>query len=117
MNSPLISAFLAAVLVWPGLAAAEIYKHVDRDGIVLQMAPGRELDVDVRGETVHVADSPVRVPLADQGPLRPSLNGTFPVAGLRRADGSLVTAEVPNSVSSPISPEPAMMRIAEPSAD
>jgi alpha,alpha-trehalose phosphorylase len=84
-----------------------------RDEIVLQLVTGRDLDVTVRGEQVHVGAEPVHVPLADQGPIRPSLNGTFPVAGLRRADGSLVTAEVPESTAQP-TPEPGEESLAEP---
>ncbi|QCV89458.1 glycoside hydrolase family 65 protein [Acidipropionibacterium jensenii] len=93
--------------------------ELQRDEIIFTLTSGRELDVTVRGEQIHLGDQPVHVPLADQGPLRPSLNGSFPVAGLRRADGSLVTAEVPDAVPeavpSPRSSTPAMS-LADPHA-
>ena len=81
---------------------------LERDAITFQILSGYDRDVTVRGELYHIGVEPVRVPLSDQGPLRPSLRVTHPISGLRRADGSLITAEVPGSiaetiVSSPIS--------------
>ncbi|MEK6741043.1 MAG: glycosyl hydrolase family 65 protein, partial [Actinomycetota bacterium] len=81
---------------------------LERDAITFQILSGHDRDVTVRGELYHIGVEPVRVPLSDQGPLRPSLRVTHPISGLRRADGSLITAEVPGSiaetiVSSPIS--------------
>lgn len=81
---------------------------LERDAITFQILSGHDRDVTVRGELYHIGVEPVRVPLSDQGPLRPSLWVTHPISGLRRADGSLITAEVPGSiaetiVSSPIS--------------
>jgi len=61
MNSSLISALLAAVLVWPGFAAAEIYKHVDRDGVVHysdEPAPGAKAV-----ELPEISVYPFRVPV------------------------------------------------------
>ncbi|MEH1511757.1 glycosyl hydrolase family 65 protein [Cutibacterium avidum] len=82
---------------------------LERDAITFQILSGHDREVTVRGELHHIGVEPVRIPLSDQGPLRPSLRGTHPISGLRRADGSLITAEVPGSiaetiVSSPILP-------------
>ena len=82
---------------------------LERDAITFQILSGHDREVTVRGELHHIGVEPVRIPLGDQGPLRPSLRGTHPISGLRRADGSLITAEVPGSiaetiVSSPILP-------------
>lgn len=95
---------------WEGIryrvvvAGSTLQVDLSRDEITFEVVSGHDLEVWVRGEKIHVADEAVAVPLADQGPLRPNLRGTHPVAGLRRADGSLVTAEVPGSIS-PASPD------------
>lgn len=95
------------------LAGSVLEVELVRDAITFTVTSGRPLDVTVRGESIHVGEGPVSVPLADQGPIRASLHGNLPVAGLRRADGSLVTAEVPESVSSEHNPDPAMVSLAE----
>lgn len=69
---------------------------VEQDAITFQILSGRDRDVTVRGKLHHIGSEPVRVPLADQGPVRARLHGSHPVTGLRRADGSLVTSEVPD---------------------
>lgn len=76
---------------------SDMLVHLERDAITFRVLRGHDRDVTVRGTLFHVGREEVRVPLADQGPLRPSLRSTHPVAGLRRADGSLVTAEVPGA--------------------
>lgn len=86
------------------MGGSTLQVDLSRDEITFEMASGHELDVWVRGESVRIGAQAVHVPLSDQGPLRPSLRGNHPVAGLRRADGSLVTAEVPGSVS-PATPD------------
>ena len=79
---------------------------LERDAITFQIVSGHDRDVRVRGELYHIGVEPVRVPLSDQGPLRPSLRVTHPISGLRRADGSLITAEVPGSIAETIVSSP-----------
>ncbi|AOH44902.1 glycoside hydrolase family 65 protein [Propionibacterium sp. NM47_B9-13] len=80
--------------------------YLERDAITFQILSGHDRDVTVRGELYHIGVEPVRVPLLDQGPLRPSLRVTHPISGLRRADGSLITAEVPGSIAETIVSSP-----------
>ncbi|WP_130865539.1 glycoside hydrolase family 65 protein [Acidipropionibacterium timonense] len=78
------------------LGDSDLLVTIERDAATFQVLTGSEREVTVRGELVRVGHEPVRVALAGQGPVRPRLTGTHPVAGLRRADGSLVTSEVPD---------------------
>jgi alpha,alpha-trehalose phosphorylase len=58
---------------------------------------GAGLDLTVRGQAVRVdIGQPVRIILADQGARRTSLQGSHPVIGAHRADGSVITAGVPD---------------------
>jgi alpha,alpha-trehalose phosphorylase len=59
---------------------------------------GDRAEVSVRGHRVTVStESPVRIPLSDQGPRIerpvPSINGD------RRPDGTLITASVPQATT------------------
>lgn len=83
---------------------------LERDAITFQILSGHDREVTVRGELHHIGVEPVRIPLSDQGPLRPNLRGTHPISGLRRADGSLMTAEVPGGIAETIvsSPMPSL---------
>ena len=83
---------------------------LERDAITFQILSGHDREVTVRRELHHIGVEPVRIPLSDQGPLRPSLRGTHPISGLRRADGSLMTAEVPGGIAETIvsSPMPSL---------
>ena len=57
---------------------------------------GEKVDFDVRGVPVQVtAESPITVPLDDQGLRLPGV--PLPVAGRRRADGSVIGAIVPGT--------------------
>jgi alpha,alpha-trehalose phosphorylase len=57
---------------------------------------GEKVDVEVRGVSVQAtADGPVVIALADQGPRIPG--DPQPVAGRRRADGSVIGAIVPGT--------------------
>jgi alpha,alpha-trehalose phosphorylase len=57
---------------------------------------GEKVDFDVRGVPVQVtADSPITVPLDDHGLRLPGV--PLPVAGRRRADGSVIGAIVPGT--------------------
>ncbi|MFL6088786.1 MAG: glycoside hydrolase family 65 protein [Aeromicrobium sp.] len=69
---------------------------VRQDEIEFLVEDGDKLDLEVRGAPVQVtADGPVVVPLGDQGPRLPG--DPQPVAGRRRADGSIIGAIVPGS--------------------
>lgn len=75
--------------------------------IGFELESGEPLEIAVRGETFTVTvGEPVSVPLADQGPSLASLNGTHPVTGDRRADGSLITASLPHSHVQDVVPPP-----------
>jgi alpha,alpha-trehalose phosphorylase len=57
---------------------------------------GEKVDFEVRGVPVQVtAESPITVPLTDQGPRLPGI--PLPVAGRHRADGSVIGAIVPGT--------------------
>ena len=57
---------------------------------------GEKVDFEVRGVPVQVtAETPITVPLADQGPRLPGV--PVPVAGRHRADGSVIGAIVPGT--------------------
>jgi alpha,alpha-trehalose phosphorylase len=64
--------------------------------IAFTVMEGDEAEVSVRGHRVRVcAESPVRVPLSDQGP---KIEGPFPTLnGDRRPDGTKITASVPQA--------------------
>ena len=66
--------------------------------IAFTVVEGDRAEVSVRGHRVTVCtESPVRIPLSDQGPHidspMPSINGD------RRPDGTLITASVPQATA------------------
>ncbi|MCH8611790.1 glycoside hydrolase family 65 protein [Arsenicicoccus dermatophilus] len=88
---------------WPELTfpirvrGTRVRVTVRQDSIGFEVEEGDALEVAVRGEHHEVrAGAPVTVPLAGQGPRRRSLEGTHPVIGDLRADGTIITAGVPN---------------------
>lgn len=62
---------------------------------VLEQGAEPEVRVRVHGEVHVVGDEPVRVPLADQGARHDGLLGEKPQVGGTRADGTKITAGVP----------------------
>ncbi|HYO38352.1 MAG TPA: glycosyl hydrolase family 65 protein [Nocardioidaceae bacterium] len=78
------------------LRGARLRVCVDREAVTLTLETGEEATVTVRGKQVQVtADAPVVGPLDGMGP---RLSGTPPPwgrDGVRRADGSVITASVP----------------------
>jgi alpha,alpha-trehalose phosphorylase len=69
------------------------------DHLELRVEDGREeVPVLVRGDEHLVGASPVVVPLADQGPRIDGLLPKKPRTGGRRADGSRITAGVPDPI-------------------
>ncbi len=72
--------------------------HLERESIRFTLEEGDAVDVSVRGTAVRVEGGhPVTVALDGQGPHLKSLNATHPVTGNRRADGSVITALVPDA--------------------
>ncbi|MDO5092148.1 MAG: glycosyl hydrolase family 65 protein [Propionibacteriaceae bacterium] len=74
---------------------------LERDSITFDVETGEAVELTVRGQ--HFVIEPgvtTVVPLAHQGEDLPSLRGRHPVTGGRRADGSVITANVPEAHSS-----------------
>lgn len=69
---------------------------VRRDSLELVLQEGDPVTVHVRGEEVRVVAQGVKVPLTHQGPALSRLPSTNPVVGDYRADGTLMTANVPD---------------------
>ncbi|HJE51471.1 MAG TPA: glycoside hydrolase family 65 protein, partial [Tessaracoccus flavescens] len=68
------------------------------DSIGFEVEEGDPVEVSVRGDRVEVRlDAPVSVALDGQGPRLPSLQGSHPIVGVRRHDGSVVQAIVPEA--------------------
>ena len=89
---------------WRGLRFAlnvresRIRVHIKTTDMTVELEKGESVDFTVRGKDFRVReDQPVTVPLDDQGPFLPSLEGRHPVMGDRRADGSVMTASLPES--------------------
>ena len=94
---------------WPSMVfplrirGSRIRVSLERDHISFTLEEGDPVELSVRGEKVCVeGPDPVRVELDGQGICLPSLDDTHPVTGNRRADGSVITALVPE----PHTPEP-----------
>ena len=72
--------------------------HIVSGRIVVEDAPFTAVELTVRGAAVTVQPgSPVSVVLQDQGLRLPSMEGSPPVLGENREDGSVVRAIVPES--------------------
>ena len=71
---------------------------VRQNELELTVEEGSSASLSVRGKAVSVtADAPVLVPLADQGPRLDGGPGESPQVGVRRADGTFITASVPHA--------------------
>ncbi|MBW9207578.1 glycoside hydrolase family 65 protein [Mumia sp. zg.B17] len=76
---------------------SRIRVDVREDQVELTVERGPGAKFSVRGSVVHVtAEEPVVVPLDGQGPLLEGGPGPGPLDGVRRADGSIITATVPH---------------------
>ncbi|GAB3820642.1 glycosyl hydrolase family 65 protein [Tessaracoccus terricola] len=89
---------------WPSMRfplqirGSRIRVLLERERISFTLENGGPVELAVRGQEVVVAsETPVVVELADQGEVLPSLDAKHPVTGGRRADGSVITANVPES--------------------
>jgi alpha,alpha-trehalose phosphorylase len=87
------------------LKDARVRVLVDHDQVVLTLETGDQAQLTVRGKQVQVAGrEPVTIPLAGQGP---RLSGVPPVwgrDGVRRADGTMITASVPHATEPTLPP-------------
>ncbi len=88
---------------WAGLTfpltvrGSRVRVTVRPDELVLALEAGGELEVLVRGEPVRAGSgAPVVVPLEGQGPRIPGRPRPLALQGMRRPDGSIVTASVPH---------------------
>lgn len=72
--------------------------HLVADSITFEVEEGGALDIKVRSEDVRVElGKPVTIALEDQGPVLPSLEGSHPIVGRAREDGSLIRAVLPEA--------------------
>jgi alpha,alpha-trehalose phosphorylase len=78
------------------LKDSRIRVSVEHDAIVFDVETGQGADVSVRGRAVEVRPGgEVRVPLDGQGPRIIGAPTMRDVTGVRRADGTLLTASIP----------------------
>ena len=71
---------------------------VREEELELVVEDGSSATLSVRGKDITVlAGEPVVVPLADQGPRLAGGPGSSPQVGVRRADGTFITASVPHA--------------------
>jgi len=83
-------------ITWRG---SRLRVRLTRDHLELRVEDGREtVPVLVRGDEHVVGSDPVVVPLADQGPRIHGVLPKIPRTGGRRADGSRITAGVPDPI-------------------
>lgn len=72
--------------------------HLTRASITFKVVDGPPVELSVRGKTITVAAGETSsVVLDGQGLELPTLHGTHPVIGHRRADGSVIQAVVPEA--------------------
>jgi alpha,alpha-trehalose phosphorylase len=80
------------------LQGARVRVRVDHDEVELTLETGELAELTVRGKPVQVtAQDPVSVPLTDQGPRLPGTPAAWARDGVRRTDGSVITASVPHA--------------------
>ena len=83
------------------LKGARVRVYVDHDQVTLTLETGELAQMSVRGKQVQVtADEPVTVPLDGQGPRLPGTPPVWGRDGVRRADGTVITASVPRATES-----------------
>ena len=80
------------------LRGARVRVCVDHDQVVLTLETGETAELAVRGKQVLLsAGEPVTVPLDGQGPRIPGGPKAWGKDGVRRADGTVITASVPHA--------------------
>jgi alpha,alpha-trehalose phosphorylase len=79
--------------------------RVEPDQVSLALETGELVEMTVRGKQVEVTlDEPVVVPLSDQGPRLAGAPASWGRDGVRRADGTVITASLPRGKG--YAPEP-----------
>lgn len=93
---------------WPSLQfvltirGSRMRVRLERTSITFSVEEGGPVELSVRGEPLTVLpDSSVTVPLEGQGPVLTSMQGSHPLVGGHREDGSVVKAVVPESHPQP----------------
>jgi len=82
------------------LRGARVRVCVDAEQVTLTLETGQRALVSVRGKEVEVTlDEPVTVPLSDQGPRLAGGPPAWVRDGVRRADGTVITASVPRATA------------------
>jgi alpha,alpha-trehalose phosphorylase len=80
------------------LHGSRLRVRVDHEQVTLTLETGDLAELTVRGKQVQVdGDEPVVVPLDGQGPRLPGAPAAWARDGVRRADGTVITASVPNA--------------------
>jgi alpha,alpha-trehalose phosphorylase len=79
------------------LQGARLRVCVDHEQVVLTLETGELAELTVRGKPVQVtAQTPQTMPLQDQGSRLAGAPAAWAREGVRRSDGSVITASVPN---------------------
>ena len=80
------------------LQGARLRVSLTHEQVVLSLETGELAELTVRGKPVQVtAEASMTIPLQDQGPRLPGTPAAWVQEGVRRTDGSLITASVPNA--------------------
>ncbi len=84
------------------LEDARVLVHVEQDQVTLTLESGRQAQLGVRDKQVQLsAEEPVVVPLDGHGPRIPGHPPAWGRDGVRRADGTVITASVPRPAETP----------------
>ncbi|CAN5571485.1 glycosyl hydrolase family 65 protein [soil metagenome] len=81
-------------MLWHG---SHLSVTVRQEDVVFRVTAGEPVKLSVRGKGYVVADGPVCVPLAEQGPRIGGLLDISRLVGTKRDDGTMMTATVPHS--------------------
>jgi alpha,alpha-trehalose phosphorylase len=85
------------------LRDARVRVCVDHDQVALTLETGDQAVLSVRGKEVQVTmGEPVTVPLDGQGPRLPGGPPVWGRDGVRRADGTVITASLPRAGAPPV---------------
>jgi alpha,alpha-trehalose phosphorylase len=80
------------------LQGARVRVCVDADQVVLTLETGEQAELSVRGKPVQLTtEAPTTVPLDGHGPRLPGGPPVWGRDGVRRADGTVITASVPRA--------------------
>jgi alpha,alpha-trehalose phosphorylase len=89
------------------IQGARLRVHVEHDQVELRLETGDLVEITVRGKQVLVTDeAPLVLPLDGQGPRLAGSPPRWGRDGVRRADGTVITASVPRAKGSVPDPGP-----------